>query len=90
MAKVAFTRHLLRFFPELQEGPVEGSTVAEVVAALDARHPGLSRYLREDHGGLRKHVNVFVDGELVRDRTALSDPVAEATELFIVQALSGG
>jgi len=90
MARVAFTRHLLRFFPDLAEGQVEGSTVAEVVAALDGQHPGLARYLCEDRGGLRKHVNVFVDGELVRDRAELTDAVGPTSELFIVQALSGG
>ena len=90
MARVAFTRHLLRFFPDLAEGSVEGSTVREVVDALDVAHPGLRRYVCEDDGRLRKHVNVFVDGEMCADRETLSDPVSEGTELFIVQALSGG
>lgn len=90
MAQVAFTRHLVRFFPELRECPIPGATVAEVLGGLDALHPGILRYLCEDRGGLRKHVNVFVDGELVGDRVGLSDPVRPDSELFIVQALSGG
>lgn len=37
-----FTKHLNRFFPDLKEGPVPGATVADVIQALDARHPGLA------------------------------------------------
>jgi sulfur carrier protein ThiS len=90
MAKVRFTRHLVRYFPTLVEGEASGVTVAEVVAALDGRYPGLAAYLLDDTGQLRKHVNVFVDGEMVNDRVQLSDPVTDESELFIVQALSGG
>jgi sulfur-carrier protein len=90
MATVAFTGHLRRFFPTLTPGAVEGDTVDAVLCALEDKHPGLRRYLCEDTGALRKHVNVFVDGELTSDRTTLSQAVHETSELFIVQALSGG
>jgi molybdopterin synthase sulfur carrier subunit len=87
---VRFTRHLSRFFPDLREGEIPGQTVAQVLDGLDARHPGLGRYLREDDGRLRKHVNVFVDGDLVHDRVGLTDATGPDSELFVVQALSGG
>ncbi len=90
MARVRTTKHLLRFFPDLQPGYVPGKTVAEVVRALNARYPGLADYLVTEHGALRTHVNVFVSGRLVRDRTALTDQVADEDDVFIVQALSGG
>ncbi|MCB9765643.1 MAG: MoaD/ThiS family protein [Alphaproteobacteria bacterium] len=90
MAQVTFTRHLYRFFPDLTEGSVPAESVAALVRALDARHPGLAGYLVDERGALRKHVNVFVDGEMVRDRRSLSDPLTDASEVFIVQALSGG
>ena len=92
MATVCFTRHLQRFFPDLRvDGEVvPGATVAEVVAALDDRHPGLSRYLVDDAGRLRRHVNIFKDDATLRDRLGLSDPVSDDTELMVVQALSGG
>jgi sulfur-carrier protein len=88
--KVRFTPHLRRFFPKLEEGPVEGVTVAEVIRALDQKHPGLAAYLVDDRGSLRKHVNVFLREEPVRDRDRLSDGVAPSDEVFILQALSGG
>ena len=90
MAHVQFTSHLRRFFPDLQPVQVEAETVAEVVAALDRRFPGLARYVVDDQGALRKHVNIFLGEELVRDRRGLSDPVSGETRVFIMQALSGG
>jgi hypothetical protein len=90
MPRVSFTRHLLRFFPDLREGDVPGGTVAEVVAELDRRHPGLASYLVDDRGALRKHVNIFVGEEMVRDRERLSDPLSPDAQVFVMQALSGG
>ncbi len=88
--RVRFTHHLRRFFPSLEEGPVEGETVAGVVRTLDRRYPGLAAYLVDDRGALRKHVNIFVGGELVVDRERLTDPTGSEEEVFILQALSGG
>ena len=90
MARVTFTRHLQRFFPDLGDVEVEATTAAELVAALDARWPGLAGYLVDDTGALRKHVNLFVAGERVRDRDRLSDPVGPSDEVHVIQALSGG
>lgn len=90
MPHVHFTRNLLRFFPDLKEEMVEGSTVAEIIAALDTRYKGLAAYLVDERGALRKHVNVFVDNELVKDRVTLADQVDEKTTIHIIQALSGG
>ena len=91
MARVNFTSHLRRFFPDLEDGEkVSGRTVADVVRELNARHPGLADYLVDESGALRQHVNVFVEETRVRDRTALSDPVTDDSRVFILQALSGG
>jgi len=90
MPLVRFTRHLKRYFPSLAEGEVGGSTVAEVIAALEQRHPGIADFLVDERGALRKHVNVFIGSEMIVDRTTLSDRVAADAELFIMQALSGG
>ncbi len=91
MARVNFTSHLRRFFPDLEDGEgVVGRTVADVVRVLNARHPGLADYLIDESGALRQHVNVFVEEVRVADRVALTDPVEDDTRLFILQALSGG
>lgn len=90
MAQVRFTRHLLRFFPQLSDGGVDAATVAELVSALNRQYPGLAAYLVDEHGALRKHVNIFVNGNRVCDRVTLTDTVAADDTIDIIQALSGG
>ena len=91
MPGIRFTAHLQRFFPELQQGvQVQGQTVAEVVAALERRYPGMADYLIDERGTLRKHVNIFIDDDLVTDRDQLSDRITDSHRIFIFQALSGG
>ncbi len=93
MARVLCTRHLQRFFPELNVDTgesIDGSTVAEVVAALDGRFPGLAGYLVDDAGRLRRHVNIFKNGSMLADRQGLTDAVDADDELYVVQSLSGG
>jgi sulfur carrier protein ThiS len=50
----------------------------------------LRGYIFDDQNRLRRHVVVFVNGEPVQDREQLSDVVQESTEVFVMQALSGG
>ncbi|MCB9730848.1 MAG: MoaD/ThiS family protein [Deltaproteobacteria bacterium] len=92
MVTVEFTRHLFRFFPQLegQGVEVEASTVAEVVRELEKLAPGIAGYVCDERGRLRPHVNVFIDNERVADRGRLGDPVEPGSRVFIMQALSGG
>lgn len=91
MATVKFTRHLIRYFPDLQNPTaVHGRTIAELISQLDAQHPGLADYIVDEQGMLRKHVNIFLRGDLIHDRQTLQDAVGEDDEVTIFQALSGG
>lgn len=92
MVVVHLTRHLYSFFPHLEgrELAVEASTVAEVVRALEGLAPGIGFYICDERGRLRRHVNVFVGKQMIRDRGALTDPLAPGDEVHILQALSGG
>lgn len=90
MPHVSFTSHLRRFFPDLTACEVPGATVREVVDELDRRHPGLASYLVDETGRLRRHVNVFVGTDPIRDRGTLADAVAPDDRISILQALSGG
>ncbi len=69
---------------------LEGSTVREVLEVYFQAHPRVRRYVLEDQGAVRKHVAIFVNRELIRDRTELSDPVRGNDTIFVSQALSGG
>lgn len=92
MATVELTRHLYAYFPGLEgeEIVVQASTVAEVVQGLERLAPGIAFYVCDERGRLRRHVNIFVGEEPVRDRDRLSDAVGPDARVFILQALSGG
>lgn len=90
MARVKFTPNLQRFFPDLRECQVEAATIAEAIAAVDARWRGLGDYIVDEQGALRKHVNIFVGDELIRDKITLSDRLSADSKIYIMQALSGG
>ena len=72
------------------EVAVEGSSVGEVLKALDGTYPGFGDRLFDDGGGLRRFVNVFVADEDVRFLDGLATPVAEGQTLSIVPAVAGG
>jgi hypothetical protein len=89
MPEVKFTQNLERHL-SVPAQEVPGSTVREALDQVFERNPNLRGYVLDDQGRLRKHVTVFIDGEIVEDRIHLSDPVEPASELFVMQALSGG
>ena len=72
------------------EVPVEGTTVGEVLTALDATHPGFRGRLFDDDGQLRRFVNVFVADEDVRFMKGLDTEVAEGSTVSIIPAVAGG
>ena len=69
---------------------VEGSTVAEVLKSLDDRHPGFAERLHDEHGDLRRFVNVFVADEDIRFLDGLATPVPDGETVSIVPAVAGG
>ena len=89
MPTVKFTSALRRFLivPEAQAA---GATVAAALDAVFAEHPALRGYVLDDQGALRRHVMIYVNGEPVRDRARLADPVGPADEIYVFQALTGG
>ena len=89
MTTVSFTSALRRFLAA-PATDVAGSTVAEALDAVFALRPELRGYVLDDQGALRRHVAVYIQGQPVRDRIALSDPVGPEDEVYVFQALTGG
>jgi molybdopterin synthase sulfur carrier subunit len=89
MAKVVFTSHLQRHVAS-PECNASGATVGAVLREVFAANPALRGYLLDDQEHVRKHVAVFVDGRKLRDREHLSDRVTETSEIYVLQALTGG
>lgn len=69
---------------------VEGATVAQVLASLDAAYPGFSEKLLSDDGSLVRYVNVFVDDDDVRFMEGLDTVVPDGVTVSIMQAVAGG
>lgn len=64
-----------------------GVTLAELLADLDRRFPGLRFRVIDEQDRMRGHMRFFVNGEQVFD---LAHALRPTDEVFLVQALSGG
>jgi hypothetical protein len=89
MPTVHFTKALERHV-DCPAASVDATTAREALDAYFAMHPTVRGYVLDERGLLRTHVNVFVDGAQLVDRTGMSDPVGPRGEVYVLQALSGG
>ena len=89
MATVFFTSSMRQHvpFPETQS---PGGTVREVLDGVFAANPQARHYLLDHSSTLRKHIVIFVDGDMISDRVHLSDAVGETSAIHVFQAFSGG
>jgi molybdopterin synthase sulfur carrier subunit len=90
MPIIKFTYALERFFPGLKEIKASGKSLKEILGEVETNYPRVRSYILDEQGKLRGHVNIFIDGTMISDRTNLSDPFTDESEIYIMQALSGG
>ena len=69
---------------------VTGSTLSNVISALEEQFPGIKDRLCNDQGGLRNFVNVYINGEDVRFLEGLKSTTKDGDEVSIVPAVAGG
>jgi molybdopterin converting factor small subunit len=87
MATVLLPRSLLALFPGVERRQeVAGTTVGEILDALDAGVPGMRDRLVDAGPRLRPHINVFVDGQ----PADLTTSVAATATVHVIPAVSGG
>ena len=72
------------------EVTVEGSTLREVLAALDGAHPGIGARVLDESGKLRRFVNVYVNDDDVRFADGLDTATAAGATVSIIPAVAGG
>lgn len=70
--------------------PMTVRCVGDVIVELERRYPGMGERLSEPGGALRRWVNVFVDGEDVRNLAGPATPLAAGAEVQIVPSVAGG
>lgn len=84
---VVLSQALINLFPGASmRVTVTAATVGEMIDALDARWPGMGDRLRDSQPSVRRHINIFCDG----NRTQLATPLREGASVFVLTAVSGG
>ena len=68
----------------------EGGSLAEVLDALEAAHPGLRERVLDDDGAIRRFVNVYVNDDDVRFAEGLATATPDGTSISIIPAVAGG
>lgn len=85
--KVCLPGPLVDLFPgSPRRVEVEASTVREMIDALNDRWPGMRDRLCDTTPAIRKHINIFIDGE----RARLDTPLKPGMAVFVLTAISGG
>lgn len=65
---------------------LSASSVGDAIDALDARWPGMRDRICDSRPAIRRHMNVFVDGE----RSTLETPLAPGALVIVMTAITGG
>lgn len=87
LVRVVLPTALTRLFPGCEREPnVRAARVSDMLDALDGRWPGMRDRLCDSTPRIRRHINIFVNGE----RAALDTPLPAGTEVFVMTAISGG
>jgi sulfur carrier protein ThiS len=89
MPTVEFTPNLSRQ-TKAEACVVDGATVADALRAVFEKTPTLRGYVLDEQGEVRTHVVIFVDGTAIKDRRRMTDALQQDSEIFVMQALSGG
>ena len=86
MATVRLRGPLKRLAGDVAAHDFDAATISDLLRALERDHPGLRGWILDERGAIRRHLNVFVNGE----RVGLEAPVASDDAVDILPAISGG
>jgi len=65
---------------------LDGTTVVEVLRALEQEHPAIAGWILDERTTIREHINIFVNGERGRENT----PLAADDRIHVLPSISGG
>jgi sulfur-carrier protein len=85
-AVVRLRQPLKRLAGDRAEHPLPGTSVLELLRALERDNPELSGWVLDERGRLRRHINVWVNGELAAEHTSVGD----GDRVDVLPAISGG
>jgi sulfur-carrier protein len=82
---------LMRYYVDNRpEVPVRGPTVLAALQDAIRQYPALNFHVFDSAGKLRRHINVFINGQTIRDLQGLDTPLAEDDQIVLMASISGG
>jgi len=88
--RVRIPTPLRRFTAGAEEVGVAASTIGSAIDDLEQKFPGIKERLCDEHGRVRRFVNIYVNGDDIRFLSSLETPVKDGDEVSIVPAIAGG
>lgn len=85
--KVCIPTPLRSYTGEHREVEADGNSLAELLADLDHRYPGIRFRMIDEQGAIRRHIRIWINEDQVG---SLETPLRSSDEVIIIQALSGG
>ena len=90
MPAIRFPAAMKYYVEDQSEIEVPASSVTELLAALAARYPSLKFHLLDSDGKLRRHFNIFVNGEHIRELNGLDTPLKPDDKIILLASAAGG
>jgi len=78
------------YLRDQSEVPVQGSTVSEIIADLVKRYPAIQNHITDKNGELRRHINLFLNENNIKDLNGLETSVQENDRIILLPSISGG
>ena len=88
--KVVIPAPLRKYTSGAEVVEVDAGTVQQIIEGLETKFPGIGKSVVDESGGLRRFINIYVDGEDVRFLQNLQTQARDGAEIAIVPAISGG
>lgn len=88
--RVLIPASLRKFCEGLDTVEVQADDVRQALNELDDKHPGIKSKLCDDHGNIRRFINIYANQEDIRFQQNLDTPLEAGQEIQIIPAIAGG
>lgn len=89
--RVIVTEMLVRHLNARPEFTIDATSIEGLLNTTEGKYHGFRDSICDESGRIRNYVNIFVNGEVLkRDREALSTPLADGDEVYILASVAGG
>ncbi len=89
-SKLRIPSPLRRFTNGESRIDVNGGSVKQVLEELFSAYPDIKGHLVEDNGSLRNFVNIFIEGEDIRQKGGMDAEVSDGSDVRIIPSIAGG